>query len=1328
MSDSTDAHNKYKKEFIKNTDYQLIFDEIAENSGIHNANPKRFSGKDLFKFLIDLVGKNKLAKFKLLVRKSSVEWGTFRQCQYRNISADKLEIIICLAAQASRTPLLQLMVKLIEVQNAKHVKLDVVEKHSDIINCFLEENSPKNSILPKNSDPISSNYEKSLTIDSSPIKLVHGKDTWLNPYNPDAIPFVGRNDELKRLDEFAKHQDQFKIWAVIGPSGAGKTRLAIEWISNSSILEGWKTHTLSTDDKNLEIWSKWTPSQPTLLLIDYMFGFDEVIQKISLRFQNVVDDSNSHPVRLLILDHVFPDNLKQLKDDPKWGFSNISGQQFDSIKPLFFEEKPLNLVKTKDQDIIISSIIAKLAGDNVSESLVKDAKVYLQKTITGAWHPLFAALLGDALRNGREYHKWNRRDLIYYYLEDHDRLPWKKGDAANMWASCFVAAATVRRGIDFDTLISCLPARNEESPVDYSSLIETSSRIVSSNDHTTLPPFEPDILGESFFLLFIQQLRTNPILRSTFIKMLVGGDYKKCVRDIIEINGFLLRLTRNLSNDEQKLPETRKHWDTLLFFLSPQMFPAASFAKLAITSGLIDIAYLIKKKPCSIDYKNFLDKVDTDELFETSKTLRKIRLFSHAFKRLKLYRNIRVTSLLIAVMQYFELNRGTSFQSQKLRKKIISFLKRYEKITGQSALIIAIRSRFAHTALSLITKRSYINKVNSNGTTPLYWAISSGQRLIVEALIKVDADINFENHSGMTALILAILEGEEEIFRILIGAGADINYVTKSDISVLFYACYNENLVCLRELITANVDIDQSFFDGSNAFIECCSTGNEMVVKALIKGGANINQANSFNGETALMRACYKGYNSTVQLLINAAANVDQLMKDGTTALILACKHNHTSVIESLIKAGVDKNHMVGDGIGALSIAIKSGSIVSVKTLLNSDIDICQINYGLIFASGIGHQNIIQELLDTGANINFLASNETPLIAASKDGHTSIVDMLITNGASIDQCSKNGRTALSHACKEGHLEIVQALIKNGANVDKTVTDRKIPILLLASDSKNKSIANIVINKVADVNQLWEENGITALIQASINGNNDIVIALIEAGADVNLMRSDNGLTALMQASFNGHASTVFILLKNGANVNHVSTKTGFTALILACMKLHKHTIRILLDANAKFDLSTTEGSTPLIIASKSGNLIIVSMLVKAGADLHLVDEEDKTALMHASHMGHNTVIDCLIEAKADVNQFSTKIRMTALQWACVNGDKEIVKALIETGANVNHISKDGVAPLTLTHLHGHNTIAKILNQAGANQWLAARALFKAILLKIISKIWARNKK
>ncbi|KAF2724626.1 hypothetical protein K431DRAFT_190531, partial [Polychaeton citri CBS 116435] len=90
----------------------------------------------------------------------------------------------------------------------------------------------------------------------------------------------------------------------------------------------------------------------------------------------------------------------------------------------------------------------------------------------------------------------------------------------------------------------------------------------------------------------------------------------------------------------------------------------------------------------------------------------------------------------------------------------------------------------------------------------------------------------------------------------------------------------------------------------------------------------------------------------------------------------------------------------------------------------------------LYAASVGGHTEIVQQLLDKGANANAQGGYYgNALQAASAKGHTEVVQQLLDKGANVNAQSGLHGNALQAASVEGHTEIVQQLLDKGANVD-----------------------------------------------------------------------------------------------------------------------------------------------------------------------------------------------------------------------------------------------------------------------------------------------------
>jgi ankyrin repeat protein len=92
-------------------------------------------------------------------------------------------------------------------------------------------------------------------------------------------------------------------------------------------------------------------------------------------------------------------------------------------------------------------------------------------------------------------------------------------------------------------------------------------------------------------------------------------------------------------------------------------------------------------------------------------------------------------------------------------------------------------------------------------------------------------------------------------------------------------------------------------------------------------------------------------------------------------------------------------------------------------------------------ASQEGHQEVVAELLKSGADVNAsvqppaAAVGRTALHVASRFGHLYIVRLLVAQGADIDAVDAGRRSALMDASGFGQVAVVKELLKLGADPD-----------------------------------------------------------------------------------------------------------------------------------------------------------------------------------------------------------------------------------------------------------------------------------------------------
>ena len=193
------------------------------------------------------------------------------------------------------------------------------------------------------------------------------------------------------------------------------------------------------------------------------------------------------------------------------------------------------------------------------------------------------------------------------------------------------------------------------------------------------------------------------------------------------------------------------------------------------------------------------------------------------------------------------------------------------------------------------------------------------------------------------------------------------------------------------------------------------------------------------------------------------------------------------------------------------------GAEFTVQYLIAQEADVNAVHglkrhTAIHIASRCGHAEIVQLLLDNGADVNASdADRSTPLICASSSGNGKVVELLLKNGAYVDSPAKYWTTALIMASSKGHANIVELLLKNGANVN--ASDRhENTALILASFKGYENTVELLLKKGADVHHkdLLER---TALSYAAYKDNKSMVKLLLNHRAQIR-MKEINKVTSM----------------------------------------------------------------------------------------------------------------------------------------------------------------------------------------------------------------------
>ncbi|GFR15221.1 hypothetical protein TNCT_287101 [Trichonephila clavata] len=248
-----------------------------------------------------------------------------------------------------------------------------------------------------------------------------------------------------------------------------------------------------------------------------------------------------------------------------------------------------------------------------------------------------------------------------------------------------------------------------------------------------------------------------------------------------------------------------------------------------------------------------------------------------------------------------------------------------------------------------------------------------------------------------------------------------IQSLPKVKLETLHTAAKNGNLSNLIILLENGVDVNSEDYEGRRPIHYAAENGNNAILGTLLTKGAVYNPLD-YNEKQPLQLTS----NTEIKRLLISVENSFRDLKKGNYQMV----DNYISQGSKIINAKDKNGH----------------------TLLH-------------WAASLGNQNVIQRLLDAGAEIDQISvKGNTPLHIAVSNGHKEIVESLLQSArrdnrnAFINAKTTNrGITALHAAAENGDSKIVTVLLRNGAKYNALTHDGETAIQL----SKDQTVIDIL---------------------------------------------------------------------------------------------------------------------------------------------------------------------------------------------------------------------------------------------------------------------------
>jgi ankyrin repeat protein len=397
-------------------------------------------------------------------------------------------------------------------------------------------------------------------------------------------------------------------------------------------------------------------------------------------------------------------------------------------------------------------------------------------------------------------------------------------------------------------------------------------------------------------------------------------------------------------------------------------------------------------------------------------------------------------------------------------------------------LLSATRNNLYDVVKKLIEMKTNINTTNESGETSLFLAVKQNNYNLCKLLLENNIKVNHRRRDNVSCLRWAIEQIQNiEIIKLLIFYKSNLEETDENNNTLLMIAYLSKNMQIINNmqviklLIDSGANINAKNNTGRNLLILSCLQPdhfNSKVLKLLILNKVNVNEVCSIpevgyiKKTYAILEATKSGAIDQVNLLIQAGANLEVTDTHlyNKTPLIFAIGSWHEDLVEILINAGANVNCIIDNysKISAIMFACSINKINIFKLLLQTN----KIDLNYVNSD---NENIYEYVVTYHSNKqNFILEllkfmkNKNILINSIFENNLKKIKL---NLHLINEVDSLGNSPLYYA----------TLIKNNDNIKKILLNSK-NVNLFSVNNKNVSIFDLdnKINKVSDLTKLTQK--------------------------------------------------------------------------------------------------------------------------------------------------------------------------------------------------------------------------------------------------------------
>ena len=226
------------------------------------------------------------------------------------------------------------------------------------------------------------------------------------------------------------------------------------------------------------------------------------------------------------------------------------------------------------------------------------------------------------------------------------------------------------------------------------------------------------------------------------------------------------------------------------------------------------------------------------------------------------------------------------------------------EVTGETALMIAIKSKNWDIVNFLLSHNANTATTDNTGKSALDWAVTSGNKELINKLIHANKNSVFEQIK-VDPLVSAIYANNAQTIEMLIKKNPPINTRNSYGETPLIAAIKTRNSQLIDLLLVRGGDTRIADDEGVSPLMWAVQTGDSDIVNKILKTNVSID-SQSKQGHTALFFAAIRGKNDIVSMLLENGADIHRKDRNNNCVLYLTTYSGNYSTINVLLKSGAD--------------------------------------------------------------------------------------------------------------------------------------------------------------------------------------------------------------------------------------------------------------------------------------------------------------------------------------------------------------------------------------------------------------------------------------